>query len=219
MEMTPKTPADIKGGTLYQNQGRLHLLEVAQVPEEHLEEFYGTEKFKVFNTNNLWINLEHLKKRLDQGRMDLSVIVNEKSVKGQAVIQLETAMGAGLEHFPGAAGLVVGRERFLPVKNTSDLMLLQSDLFLTDKGKLSKNPARKLPGLPVISWGEPFSTLEGYQERFPVIPSLLELESLDIAGDVRFEGRVTLKGKVSIVSRKGSRVIPEGAVLEDEVLQ
>jgi len=71
----------------------------------------------------------------------------------------------------------------------------------------------------VISWGEPFSTLKGYQERFPVIPSLLELESLDIAGDVRFEGGVTLKGKVSIMNRKGSRVIPEGAVLEDEVLQ
>jgi len=219
MEMTPKTPADIKGGTLYQSQGRLHLLETAQVPEEHLEEFYGTEKFRVFNTNNLWINLEHLKKRLDQGRMDLNVMVNEKSVKGQAVIQLETAMGAGLEHFPGATGLVVGRERFLPVKNTSDLMLLQSDLFLADKGRLLKNPARKLPGLPVISWGVPFSTVEGYQERLPVIPSLLGLESLDIEGDVRFEGEVTLKGKVSIVNRKGSRVIPEGAVLEDEVLQ
>lgn len=219
MEMTSKTPADIKGGTLYQSAGRLHLLEIAQVEEEHLAEFCGTEKFKVFNTNNLWVNLECLKKRLDQGRMDLNVIVNEKSVKGQPVIQLETAMGAGLEHFPNAAGLVVGRERFLPVKNTSDLMLLQSDLFLMDSGNLVKNPARKLPGLPIISWGDPFSTLQGYQERLPVIPRLLGLESLNIEGDVRFAGNVTLQGKVSIVVRKGSRIIPDGAVLRDEVWQ
>lgn len=219
MEMTPKSAADIKGGALYQSAGRLHLLEFAQVPEKHLEEFYGTEKFKVFNTNNIWINLQHLKKRLDQGRMDLTVIVNEKSVKGQAVVQLETAIGAGLEHFPNATGLVVGRERFLPVKNTSDLMLIQSDLFLTDSGRLVKNPARKLPYLPTISWGESFATMAGYQQRFPVIPSLLALESLDIEGDVRFAGEVTLRGKVSIINRKGSRIIPEGAVLEDEVLQ
>ena len=219
MEMTPKTPADIKGGTLCQSEGRLHLLESAQVPEKYLDEFHSTEKFKVFNTNNLWINLNHLKQRLDQGPMDLSVIINEKSIKGHAVIQLETAIGAGLENFPGSVGLVVDRERFLPVKNTSDLILLQSDLFEIDKGKLIKNPARKLSGLPVISWGESFSSLTEYQKRLPVIPSLLELESLDIEGDVQFEGEVTLRGKVSIVSRKGSRVIPDGAVLEDEVLK
>ncbi|MBT5551552.1 MAG: hypothetical protein HOJ79_13865, partial [Nitrospina sp.] len=32
MEMTPKTKADVKGGTLYQHDGKLKLLEIAQVP-------------------------------------------------------------------------------------------------------------------------------------------------------------------------------------------
>ena len=60
--------------------------------------------------------------------------------------------------------------------------------------------------------------MAGYQARFPVIPNLLELESLNIEGDVRFEGEVTLKGKVSILGKEGPRSIPQGAVFEDEVL-
>jgi UTP--glucose-1-phosphate uridylyltransferase len=78
MEVTDKTKADIKGGTLIDYEGSVRLLEVAQVPSEHIEEFKSSacvfclvfgrlfginelclvRKFKIFNTNNLWINLK-----------------------------------------------------------------------------------------------------------------------------------------------------------------
>ena len=58
MEVTDKTKADIKGGTLIDYDGVIRLLEVAQVPSEHIEEFKSVRKFKIFNTNNLWINLK-----------------------------------------------------------------------------------------------------------------------------------------------------------------
>ena len=54
MEVTEKTRADVKGGTLIEYEGRLRLLEVAQVPKTHLEEFKSIKKFSVFNTNNIW---------------------------------------------------------------------------------------------------------------------------------------------------------------------
>jgi UTP--glucose-1-phosphate uridylyltransferase len=57
MEVTDKTKADVKGGTLMQYQNHLRLLEIAQVPKDHVEEFKSVKTFKFFNTNNLWINL------------------------------------------------------------------------------------------------------------------------------------------------------------------
>lgn len=39
MEVTDKTKADIKGGTLIDYEGSIRLLEIAQVPSEHVEDF------------------------------------------------------------------------------------------------------------------------------------------------------------------------------------
>lgn len=36
MEVTDKTRADVKGGTLIQYEGKLRLLEIAQVPNNHV---------------------------------------------------------------------------------------------------------------------------------------------------------------------------------------
>ena len=55
--MTDKTRADVKGGTLINYEGKIRLLEVAQVPKEHEEDFKSVKKFNVFNTNNLWISM------------------------------------------------------------------------------------------------------------------------------------------------------------------
>jgi UTP--glucose-1-phosphate uridylyltransferase len=217
MEMTPKTPADIKGGTLYEDSnGKLHLLELAQVPKEHVDEFCSTRKFKVFNTNNIWIHLRHLKKRMAQGPMNLNVIVNEKRVVSRPVIQLETAIGAGLENFDEAKGLVVGRDRFLPVKNTSDLMLLQSGLFVFENGRMVRNPTCNQKILPLITWKPPFTHLEEFQKRIPVLPDMRELESLEMEGDVYFEGEVLLKGRVILVGNDKPIRIPSGTLLENQ---
>ena len=39
MEVTEKTKADVKGGTLVEYGGKLRLLEVAQGPKDHEEDF------------------------------------------------------------------------------------------------------------------------------------------------------------------------------------
>ena len=216
MEMTPKTPADIKGGTLYEDsEGKLHLLELAQVPPKHVDEFCSTRKFTVFNTNNIWIHLRHLKKRMEQGPMDLNLIVNEKQVVGRPIIQLETAIGAGLESFDGAKGLVVGRDRFLPVKNTSDLMLIQSGLFvLKTAGWFVILPSIRKP-YPLITWKAPFTDLEEFQKRIPVIPDMRELEFLEMEGEVYFEGEVSLKGRVTLIGNDKPVRYPPGTCLEN----
>jgi UTP--glucose-1-phosphate uridylyltransferase len=47
MEVTDKTKADVKGGTIIDYEGKVRLLEVAQVPKDHMDEFCSTRKFKV----------------------------------------------------------------------------------------------------------------------------------------------------------------------------
>ncbi|KAG2015536.1 UTP-glucose-1-phosphate uridylyltransferase [Coprinopsis cinerea AmutBmut pab1-1] len=66
MQITEKTKADIKGGTLVDYEGTLRLLELAQVPTQHVEEFTSAKNFKIFNTNNLWINLPALRRTMEQ---------------------------------------------------------------------------------------------------------------------------------------------------------
>jgi UTP--glucose-1-phosphate uridylyltransferase len=88
MEVTDKTKADVKGGTLIDYKGSVRLLEIAQVPSEHVEDFKAVRKFKIFNTNNLWVNLKALKRVIENEGMDLDIIVNPKATDdGTAVIQ------------------------------------------------------------------------------------------------------------------------------------
>ena len=219
MEVTPKTAADMKGGTLYQEKGRIKLLEVANVPPEHIAEFCGQQKFKIFNTNNIWINLARLKESLKEGPLDLDVVVNRKMIKGQSVLQLETAVGAAFNCFSEAVGLVVPRDRFFPVKRTCDLLYLWSDLFHLERGNLKRNPERINPVLPRITLHEPFEDLQEFQKRIPVAPSMVGLDSLEIGGAVRFNGAVTLKGTVRLIANKKSLRIPKGTVLKNEDIE
>ncbi len=220
IEMTPKTPADVKGGTIYQKGNQIKLLEIASVPEEHKAEFCSQRKFKVFNTNNIWINLRHLRAQLEKGPLDLKVIVNRKCLSGKNIIQLETAIGSAVECFPGAVGLTVSRDRFMPVKKTDDLLLVQSDLFVLNNGHLARNPDRKQVALPSVQLGSNFTNLQDYQERIPHVPGMLDLDSLTVEGDVRFGKGVQLKGEIQLKSLKGkSLLIPDGSVLENETIE
>ena len=78
MEVTDKTKADIKGGTIIDYDGKVRLLEVAQVPKDHLDEFCSTRKFKIFNTNNIWCNLKAVKRVMDEDTLNMEIIVNNK---------------------------------------------------------------------------------------------------------------------------------------------
>jgi len=133
MEVTAKTEADVKGGVPVFYKNRLSLLEIAQVPEKHLAEFQDIERFSYLNTNNLWIDLASLKNVMDERRMQLPVIQNNKIINDIEIIQIETAMGAALSCFDRPGLLNVPRHRFAQVKKVSDLERLQSDEFYMDE--------------------------------------------------------------------------------------
>lgn len=73
-----ETGSGFQGGTLIQYDGKLRLLEIAQVPKAHVDEFKSVSKFKIFNTNNLWISLAAIKRLQEQSVMDMEIIVNPK---------------------------------------------------------------------------------------------------------------------------------------------
>ena len=82
MEVTSKTRSDIKGGTLIQYDRALRLLEIAEVPKEHEDDFKAIKKFKVFNTNNLWVRLTAIDRLVKEDGLSMSIIVNRKVSAG-----------------------------------------------------------------------------------------------------------------------------------------
>lgn len=219
MEVTEKTRADIKGGTLINYNGVLTLLEIAQVPSNKKSEFTSVRKFKIFNTNSIWIKLKALK-AINLDDFELDIIQNKKVVNGETVIQLETAMGAAIKNFPSNCGILVPRSRFLPIKTCSDLFLVESNVFEEKNGFLSYNTNKLTKTNPTVKLiGKNFSNITEYEEAFESIPDIVDLEILTVVGDVKFGKNVVLKGIVVIMSPDGSSIsIPEGAVLEDKVL-
>lgn len=220
MEVTSKTRADIKGGTLIEYGGALRLLEIAQVPPSKKSEFTSVRKFKIFNTNSVWINLKSLKNKLKTEKFNLDIIENKKTINNETVYQLETAIGSAIRFFDRSCGVVVPRSRFLPVKTCSDLFLVESNLFVERNGQLILNPNRVPMNVPTIKLiGNNFKKIEKYEESFKGIPDLLELDSLTVSGNVVFGKNVVLRGTVIILADKNSVInIPDGSVLEDNIV-
>src|SRR4029078_8760131 len=68
MEVAERTAADRKGGHLARRKsdGRLLLRESAQCPKEDESEFQDITRHRYFNTNNLWLRLDHLRSELER---------------------------------------------------------------------------------------------------------------------------------------------------------
>ena len=219
-EVVDRTEADRKGGHLARRagDGGLVLRETAQVPEEDQEAFEDIGRHRFFNANNIWVNLRALKRNLDErdGVLGLPMIVNRKTVdpsdsSSPAVLQLETAMGAAIGVFEGAAALHVPRARFAPVKTTSHLLVVRSDAYrLADDWTVQLAPGRD--AAPFVELSDEFKLLRDFEERFPAgPPSLVEAERLEVDGDVHFGRDVRVRGRVHV---EGPAEIPDGAVLE-----
>jgi UTP--glucose-1-phosphate uridylyltransferase len=222
MEVTDRTEVDRKGGTLVVRHGHLDLLEIAQVAPQEQDRFQDIHQFRVFNTNNVWVDLYALSIALKSGGLDLPIIRNDKTIAGSNVLQLETAMGAAVGSFAGARGLRVARDRFFPTKKVEDLFLLQSDAcVLDDMDRLRKNPIRPddLPLRPKVVFAPDFLDSALHMEtRFedPASVSLVGAESLEVSGPVFFERDVTIEGAVTVRARPGESVrIARGSVLRD----
>jgi UTP--glucose-1-phosphate uridylyltransferase len=78
MEVTDKTRSDVKGGTLIEYEGKVRLLEIAQVPKDKIDEFKSISKFKVFNTNNLWMKMSSINDLLGKNEISMELIMNKK---------------------------------------------------------------------------------------------------------------------------------------------
>ena len=232
MEVAEKTPSDIKGGHLARQQnGRLVLREAAQCPKEEIAAFQDIRRYRFFNTNNIWVNLEFLKDLILRHRfVDLPMIVNPKTVdprdeKSPLVYQIETAMGSGVSLFEGAAAVNVPRARFLPVKTCSDLLAVRSDCFVySEREGLTLNPARESAGrteaIKIKLDSKYYGKFDLLEERFKEgEPSLVECDALTIHGDVRFEKGIVVRGAVTITNSSASpAVVKAGTVIDRDLL-
>ncbi|KAK2960505.1 putative UTP--glucose-1-phosphate uridylyltransferase [Blattamonas nauphoetae] len=221
MELTPKTPIDVKGGTVInypRADGSIgyRLLEIAQVPGEHVQEFKSMRKFSMFNSGNLWVRLGFIDDNLKTNTLQLDTIKNTKVIEGEKVLQLETACGAIVSLAKTASIVCVPRSRFIPTKSCGDLILIMSNFYEWRNGRLLVSPRRGISSMPVISLGPCYAKIQDIDSRCPSPPGLVDLESLTIVGDVTFQAGVELKGNIVIVPTEGKKlVIPAGSVLDN----
>ena len=222
-EVCRRTPNDRKGGHLVvrRSDGRLVLRDNAMVEPGEEAAFQDVERHPFFHTNNLWIELDALYRRLEErdGALGLPIIVNRKTVDptdpdSTPVVQVESAMGAAVELFEGARAVEVDRSRFRPVKTTNELLLLRSDIYrLTDDGVVESTIDHPEP---FVDLSRPYAMLAGFEERFPHgVPSMRECTSLRVEGDVTFGAGVVCVGDVRVTGGHGT--VPDGARLEGVV--
>jgi UTP--glucose-1-phosphate uridylyltransferase len=220
-EVTDRTEADKKGGhiAVLNETGGLILRETAQTPDEDMDAFTDVERHPYFHVNNLWVDLRALDRLLRErdGVMGLPMIVNEKTVdpadsSSPQVYQLETAMGAAIGVFEGARAIRVPRSRFVPVKKTTDLLVVRSDAYvLGDGARLELAPGRDAAPLVDLD-DDHFKLLADFDARFPDgPPSLVRAKRLEVEGDVTFGRDVAVRGAARV---EGPRRVEDGAVLE-----
>ena len=225
MEVADRTEADRKGGHIARRPGGgLVLREVAQTPDDDIDSFQDVRRHRYFNTNTLWVNLRTLARVMEErgNVLGLPMIVNRKTVDpsdagSPAVFQLETAMGAAIDVFEGAAALRVPRTRMAPVKTTNDLLVIRSDAYvLHDDGRVELAPERE-GSVPFVDLdGDFFKLLRDFDARFAHgPPSLVQAERLEVEGDVAFGRDVVVRGSVRVVNDGDEQMrIEDGAVLE-----
>ncbi|MGI8714374.1 MAG: UTP--glucose-1-phosphate uridylyltransferase [Solirubrobacteraceae bacterium] len=224
MEVVQGTEADRKGGHVARRRsdGQLLLRETAQTPPEDEDSFRDFRRWRYYNTNNLWVDLDVLIETLDGagGVLELPLIVNRKTVDPRdadspPVIQLESAMGAAIESFSGASLLLVPRTRFAPVKTTDDLLVLRSDVYaVSDEFEVEPIDGRA-EDLPYVELDKRYYRLiDAFERRFPDgPPSLREAQRLLVHGDVTFSAGVIVRGAVALDVDQPTTLAP-GSLLE-----
>jgi len=221
-EICRRTAADRKGGHLAirKSDRQLILRDTAQTPKAEMHFFTDEFRHPFFHCNNLWFDLQVLDRTLRErkGVLGLPLIKNEKTVdpadpSSPKVIQIETAMGAAVEVFEGATAIGVGRDRFLPVKTTSDLLVLRSDAYqLEPTGQLTA----VADPVPVVDLDDRYyKIITDFDQRFPAgAPSLRQARSVVVQGDWTFEAGVRLIGAVALQDRGDPQIIAAGSTLD-----
>lgn len=120
-------------------------------------------------------------------------------------------MGAAIEVFEQTAVIEVGRERFVPVKKTNELLLLRSDCY--DLDPQSFELVATTERVPEIDLDPSHHKLiADFEAHFPAPVSLTEANSLAVRGDVSFGSGVKVVGDVTVESEQ-PLAIADGTVL------
>ena len=214
IEAVRRTPSDRKGGHFARRKedGRIVLRESAQTLDADKEALADLDRHRFTSTNNLWFDLEAMVQTLDSrgGILGLPLIRNVKTLdpgdpRTPEVIQIETAMGAAIEVFEGARTIEVGRDRFVPVKTTNDLLVLRSDIYGLGKDFVLDQTADQVPYVDLD--GDFFKLVSDFDKRFPEgAPSLKEATSLRVGGDWTFGPEVKVVGDVALQASSAQRV-------------
>lgn len=218
-EVCRRTINDRKGGHLAVRKadGQLILRDTAQTSPEEMDYFTDEHRHPYFHTNNLWFDLQQLRDVLTERNsvLGLPLIRNEKTVDpadsgSTPVIQIESAMGAAIEVFEGATAICVGRDRFLPVKTTNELLLLRSDIYdLGEDGRLQLTTQTT----PAISLAKHYKKVQDFGARIPEAPSLKQATALRVEGDYTFGRGVKVVGDVTLPDAGEPQSIDDGATL------
>src|SRR3954453_14241218 len=203
IEAVRRTPSDRKGGHFARRKsdGRIVLRETAQTLPEDKEALADLSRHRFCSTNNLWFDLQAMKDELDRrdGILGLAMIKKTKTVDPSdpdtpEVIQIETAMGAAIEVFEGSTTIEVGRDRFVPVKTTNDLLVLRSDVYDVGSDFVLDPVADPLPFVDLDS--AYYRLVPDFERRFPDgAPSLREARSFTVTGDWTFGRKVKVVGE------------------------
>ena len=222
IEAVRRTPSDRKGGHFARRKsdGRIVLRETAQTLPEDAAALADLDRHKFCSTNNLWFDLAAMKHALDvrQGILGLPLIRNVKHVDPSdtstpEVVQVETAMGAAVEVFEGSRLIEVGRDRFVPVKTTNDLLVLRSDVYDLGQDFVLDQAAEQLPFVELDA--DHYKLVGEFDKRFPEgAPSMRKASALRVEGDWTFGRGVEVIGEVNLEADSAQRV-DAGAVLSD----
>jgi UTP--glucose-1-phosphate uridylyltransferase len=120
-ELVSKRPGDAGGLPVRRADGSLAIAEAFRVPED-----FPDERFPLFNTNTLWIDVAAL-----EAPAEYTWSVARKSVDGREAIQLERLVGE-LTWWHASRYVHVPRDgadsRFVPVKDADDLAAAQEQI-------------------------------------------------------------------------------------------
>jgi UTP--glucose-1-phosphate uridylyltransferase len=223
IEAVRRTASDRKGGHFARrkNDGRIILRESAQTLDRDKDALADLDRHKFTSTNNLWFNLQAMKEALDarDGVLGLPMIRNVKHLdpgdsSTPKVIQIETAMGAAIEIFADSRTIEVGRDRFVPVKTTNDLLVLRSDVYDLGKDFVMDQVTDEIPFVELDA--DHYKLVGDFDKRFPEgAPSLVKASSLRIRGDWTFGSGVSVVGEVSLDRARSAQRIAAGTVLSD----
>ncbi|CAK9225588.1 unnamed protein product [Sphagnum troendelagicum] len=241
MEVSSQRIGGVEGCARLLPEGSIELLEFEEVPEKPVDATKSSE-IMVLNTNSLWVNLKAVKRLAENEALEIFCSLEAADGKKEISYQLQTASGDPLysvsdemfdnlpiegnsdllliQFFDGAVAINVPGSRFLPVRATSELLILQSDVYDSKDGCMCRNSLRESVGDPIIDFdGFQLKKIGGFRERMKNVPSLLALESLKVVGDVWFGKDIVLQGQVVIWAKKDERLeIPDGATIKDKLV-